>query len=156
LALLEGTLIKSVAWLASLGALACATMLVFPRIEGEPEPVSAVYAVRLSEADDAPGKTDVPEMVDIRTMVASYYASSLAGNPTASGEVYRPERYTAAHRTLPLGTVLRISHAGESVEVVINDRGPYVPGHDLDLSFAAAEAIGLVDPGVAPVRVAVL
>lgn len=88
-------------------------------------------------------------------MVASYYASSLAGNPTASGETYDPEKYTAAHRTLPLGTELRIRHADESVRVVVNDRGPYVPGHDLDLSLAAAREIGLTGPGTATVRVLV-
>lgn len=113
------------------------------------EPVSGVSTVRSSEV---PG---VPEAVDARTMVASYYANSLAGSPTASGEAYDPERYTAAHRTLPIGTELKISHADESVRVVVNDRGPYVPGHDLDLSLAAAREIELIGPGTAPVRVLV-
>jgi rare lipoprotein A (peptidoglycan hydrolase) len=113
------------------------------------EPVSEVSAVRSSAV---PG---LPEMVDERTMVASYYASSLAGNPTASGEAYDPEEYTAAHRTLPLGTELRISHDEDTVRVIVNDRGPYVAGHDLDLSLAAAREIGLVGPGTAPVRVLV-
>lgn len=113
------------------------------------EPVSEVSPVRSSEV---PG---LPDAVDERTMVASYYASSLAGNPTASGETYDPEKYTAAHRTLPLGTELRIRHADESVRVVVNDRGPYVPGHDLDLSLAAAREIGLTGPGTATVRVLV-
>ena len=113
------------------------------------EPVSGVSTVRSSEV---PG---LPEAVDERTMVASYYASSLAGNQTASGEAYDPEKYTAAHRTLPLGTELRISHDDESVRVVVNDRGPYVPGHDLDLSLAAAREIRLTGPGTAPVRVLV-
>ena len=112
--------------------------------------------MRHSNVTDAPKTAKVREVADVKTMVASYYHGSLAGNPTASGEAYRPERLTAAHKTLPLGTELKISYGGETVEVVVNDRGPYVPGHELDLSYAAAEAIGLVGPGVAPVRVAVL
>jgi rare lipoprotein A len=101
----------------------------------------------------------VPEVVqeetDVRKMVASYYANVLEGNPTASGEPYEPGRYTAAHKRLPLGTELRVAYGGEVVEVVVNDRGPYAPGHDLDLSMAAAEEIGLTVPGTAPVRVTV-
>lgn len=88
-------------------------------------------------------------------MVASYYASVLKGNPTASGEPYRPRRYTAAHKRLPLGTELRVAYGGEAVEVVVNDRGPFVAGRDIDLSLAAAEEIGLTTPGTAPVRVTV-
>ena len=130
-----------------LGLLAGAFALLLLR-DGD-EAVSGVSAVRNSAV------SGVPEAVDERTMVASYYASSLAGNPTASGETYDPEKYTAAHRTLPLGTELNIRHADESVRVVVNDRGPYVPGHDLDLSLAAAREIGLVGPGTAPVRVLV-
>jgi peptidoglycan lytic transglycosylase len=91
----------------------------------------------------------------VRTMVASYYANVLRGNPTASGEPYRPRRYTAAHKRLPLGTELGVAYGGQAVEVVVNDRGPYAPGHDLDLSLAAAEEIGLTTPGTAPVRVTV-
>ena len=90
------------------------------------------------------------------TLVASYYGRSLAGNPTASGEPYDPEGYTAAHRSLPLGTRLLVSRGGESVRVTVNDRGPYVTGHDLDLSLAATRKIGLIGPGSAPVRVNVL
>ena len=89
-------------------------------------------------------------------MIATYYDYSLAGNATASGEPLDPEEYAAAHRTLPLGTRLLVSYGGESVRVTVNDRGPYVAGHDLDLSLAAAREIGLTAPGTAPVRVSVL
>jgi rare lipoprotein A len=89
-------------------------------------------------------------------MSASYYGYSLEGNETASGEPFDPEGYTAAHRTLPLGTRLLVSYGGESVRVTVNDRGPYVAGRDLDLSLAAAREIGLTAPGSAPVRVSVL
>jgi rare lipoprotein A len=91
-----------------------------------------------------------------RTMVATYYGYELEGSPTASGQPFDPEGYTAAHRRLPLGTRLRVSYGGESVQVTVNDRGPNVAGYDLDLSLAAAREIGLTGPGSAPVRVTVL
>jgi rare lipoprotein A (peptidoglycan hydrolase) len=118
--------------------------LVFTGGVGEDE-VHRVRAVRHSGAVEAPR--------DSRTMVASYYGYSLEGFQTASGEPFDPERYTAAHRTLTLGTRLLVSYGGESVRVTVNDRGPYVKGHDLDLSLAAAREIGLTGPGTAPVRV---
>ena len=107
-----------------------------------------VRAVQHSGAVEAP---EIP-----RTMIASYYDYSLEGLETASGEPFDPEGYTAAHRTMPLGTRLLVSYGGESVRVTVNDRGPYVAGHDLDLSLAAAREIGLIAPGTAPVRVSVL
>jgi len=142
---------------AALGLLlvsACAWFLL--RDGGERASVPDVAAVRSSDVSAAPR---VPEsasrMTDVRTMVASYYANVLEGNPTASGEPYEPERYTAAHKRLPLGTELRVAYGGEAVEVVVNDRGPFVAGRDIDLSLAAAEEIGLITPGTAPVRVTV-
>lgn len=89
-------------------------------------------------------------------MVASYYGYELAGSPTASGEPFNPEGYTAAHKTMPLGTELQVSYGGSSVNVVVNDRGPYVAGRDIDLSQGAAEAIGLTAAGSAPVEVSVM
>ena len=89
-------------------------------------------------------------------MMASYYGYSHAGNMTASGVPFDPHGFTAAHKTMPLGTPLLVSYGGKSVEVVVNDRGPYLDGIDIDLSQAAAEAIGLTGPGVAPVEVVVL
>lgn len=89
-------------------------------------------------------------------MVASYYGYSHAGDMTASGEFFDPKGYTAAHRTMPFGTRLLVSYGGNSVVVTVNDRGPYADGIDLDLSQAAAEAIGLTNSGVAKVGVTVL
>ena len=89
-------------------------------------------------------------------MMASYYDYSHAGFPTASGELYDPGAFTAAHRTMPFGTQLRVGYGGNSTVVTVNDRGPYADGLDIDLSGAAAEAIGLTGPGVAPVEVTVL
>lgn len=89
-------------------------------------------------------------------MEASYYGHELKGSPTASGEPFDPEGYTAAHKSLPLGTKLKVSRGGESVRVTVNDRGPYVAGRDLDLSLAAAREIGLAGRAEASVRVTVL
>ena len=80
--------------------------------------------------------------------LASYYGAELAGQPTASGEPFNPYGFTAAHRTLPLGTKLVVSYGGRSVEVVVNDRGPYAGGRELDLSQGAAEYLGLTYAGV--------
>ncbi len=77
------------------------------------------------------------------TLIASWYGEELRGSFTASGEPFNPDGYTAASKTLPLGTRLRVSNEGKSVDVRINDRGPYVAGRDLDLSKAAAEKIGV-------------
>ncbi|HMB94243.1 MAG TPA: septal ring lytic transglycosylase RlpA family protein, partial [Rhodothermales bacterium] len=87
--------------------------------------------------------------------VASYYHASLAGNFTASGERYDPQDLTAAHRTLPFGTRLRITNMrnGKSVVVRINDRGPFVKGRGIDLSRAAAELLGIVRRGIARVTI---
>lgn len=84
---------------------------------------------------------------------ASYYSDSLSGNPTASGEPYQPRTFSAAHRSLPFGTVVRVvrEDTQQVVFVRINDRGPFVRGRVLDLSRAAAEAIGLIGRGVARV-----
>jgi rare lipoprotein A len=90
---------------------------------------------------------------------ASYYSDGLAGHPTASGEPYRPLAFTAAHRRLPLGTVLRItgSRSGRVVYVRVNDRGPYGSKRRiLDLSRAAAEELGMLRAGVLEVRAEVV
>lgn len=88
-------------------------------------------------------------------VVASYYGDALAGNPTASGETFDPSALTAAHPTLPFGTQLEVCYQG-CVVVTVNDRGPYVAGRGLDLSQAAAEAIGLTSVGVGTVEMTVL
>ena len=83
---------------------------------------------------------------------ASYYADSLAGNPTASGTPYDPAKLTAAHRTLEFGTKLRIVREGYGeVRVTVNDRGPFIDGRVIDLSRAAAEQIDMITAGVADV-----
>jgi rare lipoprotein A (peptidoglycan hydrolase) len=104
---------------------------------------------------DGGERAAVPDVASVRTMVASYYANVPKGNPTASGEPYRPVWYPAAHKRLPLGTELGVAYGGRAVEVVVNDWGPFAAGRDIDLLLAAAEEIGLTTPGTAPVRVTV-
>lgn len=130
------------------------TFLLLLRGDGDRETVREVSGVRHSAVAGAPraaGDGGEGKMMD-----ASYYGRELEGSPTASGEPFDPDRYTAAHRSLPLGTKLRVSRGGESVRVTVNDRGPYVAGRDLDLSLAAAREIGLTGEAEAPVRVVVL
>ena len=88
--------------------------------------------------------------------MASWYGAELAGHRTASGERFNPSELTAAHRTLPLGSKVRVTYHGESVVVRINDRGPFARGRVIDLSRAAAEEIGLRRAGSGQVTLAVL
>ena len=85
---------------------------------------------------------------------ASWYGPGLYGRKTASGEVLRPGTMTAAHRTLPFGTCLRVTNLenGRVVEVRVNDRGPYAAGRILDVSETAARALGMHGRGVTRVR----
>lgn len=84
---------------------------------------------------------------------ASYYAKDYKGR-TASGETYDADKFTAAHRTLPFGTKLRVTDAktGRSVNVVVNDRGPTIRDRVLDLSLAAAKELQMIQRGIALVR----
>ena len=86
--------------------------------------------------------------------IASWYGGGFNGQPTASGEIYDMEALTGAHRTLPLGTVLKVTNAenGRQVQVRINDRGPYVNGRIVDLSYAAARRLGMIENGTSAVQ----
>ena len=88
-------------------------------------------------------------------MKASWYGPGLAGRKTTSGEAYNPQALTAASKTLPIGSVVKVTNPqnGKSVNVRINDRGPFVRGRSLDLSQRAAEKIGVIHKGVARVKV---
>ncbi len=89
---------------------------------------------------------------------ASWYGKPYHGRRTASGEIYNMHQMTAAHRSLPFGTEVRVERrdTGAEVEVRITDRGPFIKGRIIDLSFAAAKVIGLDIDGVAPVKLKVL
>jgi rare lipoprotein A len=90
----------------------------------------------------------------VQTGKAYFYADKFDGKPTASGEKYRHSKLTGAHKTLPFGTKVRVTNLAnnESVEVTINDRGPYVEDRIIDLSKAAAEKLGFVNQGLAEVK----
>ena len=89
---------------------------------------------------------------------ASWYGSEFAGRPTTSGERFDPNRLTAASKTLPLGSIVKVENPrnGRSITVRINDCGPFVRGRSLDLSRRAARRIGITDQGVARVRLITL
>jgi len=89
---------------------------------------------------------------------ASWYGVPFNGHRTSDGEVYNMYDFTAAHRTLPFNAVLSVTNManGMQTQVRINDRGPFVAGRIIDLSYSAAKAIGLIGPGVATVRLEML
>jgi rare lipoprotein A len=89
---------------------------------------------------------------------ASYYGNELAGNRTASGERFNPRAFTAAHRSLPMGTRLRVTNQsnGKSVIVRVNDRGPFVRSRIIDVSYAAAQQIQMVRAGRAQVKLEIV
>ena len=101
-------------------------------------------------ADAVPAASAAPS----QTGMASWYGPKFAGRLTSNGEVFDPSQLTAAHRTLPFGTMVRVTNlaTGKSVVVRINDRGPFKAGRIIDLSRAAADAIGLTRTGVGNVR----
>lgn len=103
-----------------------------------------------------PSPTPTPGAVE--RGLASWYGKEFDGLPTASGETFRPEKVSDAHRTLPLGTVVDVTNEknGRSVRVKVNDRGPFVAGRIVDLSKAAAAEIGSVGDGVVPVSLRVV
>ena len=119
-------------------------------------PVSARFltvALILLSAVALPGCRKQPTRVE--EGIASYYGDRFHGRTTASGEAYDKQGLTAAHRTLPFGTGVKVTNLdnNRSVHVVITDRGPYVGGRIIDLSEAAARELGITeDDGVAPVR----
>lgn len=91
----------------------------------------------------------------IKTVKATYYANKFEGRRTTSGQRYRQAKLTAAHKTLPFGTLVMVTNPqnGKFVRVVINDRGPFGRGLSLDLSKSAAKAIGLFSKGVGMVEI---
>lgn len=106
----------------------------------------------------APELEPEPATEHLGTGVASFYGKRFAGRPTASGESFDPQLLTAAHRTLPFGSRLRVTNPknGKSVVVRINDRGPFSKGRHLDLSRSAAEQIGIVNAGHGSVEMELL
>ncbi|SRR5690554_299302 len=108
----------------------------------------------------ATAQADTPdeETVHLETGIASFYSDRFQGSPTASGELFDQQALTAAHPSLPLGTKVLVERAdtGQAVEVLINDRGPFIEGRIIDLSKRAARELGMLRRGLAPVLVTVL
>lgn len=103
---------------------------------------SCSYFVKESYRSE--GKTDA---------VASWYGRDFHGRPTSSGEIFNMYALTCAHKGYPFGTKVKVTNVSNSrsVECVVNDRGPFISGRDIDLSYAAAKEIGLIGPGTAAV-----
>ena len=109
------------------------------------------------QVGDAVG-VETPDFTEIDGGMASYYGDELAGNRTASGERFDPAQMTGAHRSLPFGSMVRVTNMsnGDSVVVRINDRGPFSRGRIIDISHAAARQIGMHRSGTARVKLALL
>ena len=118
------------------------------------EPVVTEDVVSVEEESITADRSLV-EFVDKGSMKASWYGPGFHGQKTANGEVYNQNSFTAAHKSLKFGTLLKITNLKNSKSVVvrINDRGPYIHGRDLDLSKAAALELGMVRKGVAKIKV---
>ena len=127
----------------------------FELADAEVTPSAATAIAAQQRFDEAPvEKSDETQLIG--SGKASYYGSGFAGRPTASGERFNPSALTAAHRTLPFGTRIKVTNAsnGRSVIVRINDRGPFHDGRVIDLSREAARRIGLIQQGHGLVQLA--
>lgn len=132
-----------------------------PQADIPRESSSAANIPRSPETqEDSPPSTvptPTPSTI-IGTGLASWYGAKHHGKRTASGEIFDQKKFTAAHRTLPWGSIVKVTNLdnGKSVEVRINDRGPFSKGRIIDVSRAAARALGMVESGVSPVRMELL
>jgi rare lipoprotein A len=116
----------------------------------EPElPLTEPGAPVLTAPAPTPAAEQLEQPAPLAEGLASYYGRSLAGRRTASGEVFNPGELTAAHRTLPFGTRLKVTDitSGRSVVVRVNDRGPFTHGRLIDVSEAAARELGMIARG---------
>jgi rare lipoprotein A len=131
-------------------ALAAAFDEAMPRFVADP----VVMDTQALE-DEAAAEPEGEELWEpLGSGTASYYAAKFDGRRTASGETFRNSGYTAAHRTLPFGTMVRVTRGDREVVVKINDRGPFTKGRVIDVSQAAARDLGLIGPGHATVTLA--
>ncbi len=148
---------------------ACSTVPRFTAIKTPPKKSKSETNRKQSEDNDrkrnehTKNKNESAQQSDgsykmVEQGIASYYADAFHGNTTANGETFDMYKFTAAHRTLPLGTKVRVKNLdnGRTIILRINDRGPYVNGRLIDVSYAAAKQLGIVENGTATVRVEVL
>jgi rare lipoprotein A len=123
----------------------------------QPAPPAGAKLAALPEAG-LPDAAPEPAISESYTGIASWYGTKFHGRITASGEPYDMAALTAAHQSLPFGSRVRVTNLanGRSVVVVINDRGPYAKDRLIDLSHAAARRLGILEDGLAEVRIDVL
>ncbi|HVB35337.1 MAG TPA: septal ring lytic transglycosylase RlpA family protein [Patescibacteria group bacterium] len=120
-----------------------------------PAPQRGTQACKLVLGRGTPTK---PKPHECWQAVASWYGGEFQGRPTANGTTFNMYAATAAHRSLPLGSVVRVSNpsTGRSMVVTIDDRGPYVPGRGLDVSYEVARLLGFAQQGICPVEIELL
>jgi rare lipoprotein A len=149
---LRSAVALAVVGLTSSGPVAAVELTDMARLQDLSDTVQALDESIFVEAPDA------NSFEAIGGGEASYYGRELAGNRTASGERFNPNALTAAHRSLPLGTMLRVTNKanGRSVIVRINDRGPFARSRVIDVSLAAAREIAMVRSGKAQVTLEIL
>jgi rare lipoprotein A len=129
------------------------------RIELLPILLASIVVAGACAQHKAPSASPAPvERRHVETGQASWYGKAHQGKLTASGERFDMHALTAAHRTLPFGTIVRVKHlkSGKSVNVRINDRGPFRSGRIIDLSYEAARRLGIVSRGAARVELSVI
>jgi rare lipoprotein A len=142
--------------------LACAVAMISTgcshRTQTTPPPVSYPPSQEPSAAPPPIERQPAIPGQYVEEGVASWYGEPFNGRRAANGEIYDMHQFTAAHRTLPFGAIVRVTnlHNGKQTEVRITDRGPFVANRVIDLSLSAAQAIDMVGPGTAPVRLEIL
>jgi rare lipoprotein A len=137
-------------FLTSLVAHGCATMSAGLPAGGDVSPLKTTSPPRGSDGKPLESSSESK----VHFGAASWYGPGFHGKLTASGEVFDENQFTAAHKTLPLGSRVRVTNLenGNAVEVAINDRGPFVDGRIIDLSKAAAKTLGIINDGIARVK----
>ena len=139
---------------ALLALTACKVSPRYPAVRPHnPAPSSATSASNLPRQEPSSAVVSLEGAYQVGP--ASYYAHKFHGRQTANGEIFDMHGISAAHRELPLGTIIRVTHVGNgrSLELKVNDRGPFIPGRILDLSLGAAQRLDMVGEGVATVRI---
>ena len=131
---------------------------VLTRAVATPAPAQPEVTTVAPLADAAPAADLAATKVADQVGIASWYGPQFHGKLTASGERFDQHKLTAAHRTLPLDTKVKVTNLenGKSIEVKVNDRGPYIPGRVLDLSSQAAKELGMDKEGLALVRIEIV
>lgn len=143
----------------SVSAFGCGLVFLFglPRAVHAPLPPDLFHS-GVCERDFGPRTPAKPEPLQCWEALASWYGKSFDGQETAGGGTFDMRDQTVAHPTLPLGSIVRISNprTGRSLVATVNDRGPYVPGRSLDVSYQVARVLGFAHRGIARVQIELL